>query len=168
MDSHILCPGCGLLLPARNLRIPDRYNASGECADLYNQLSVHTLSQNDTFFIHQLAVDSYGAQHSGGITKPITTAYALIGLCLAVEHHYTGRQVQKIHTKIPKQQWKKLTPPKQTGTITVAYTLEATTDAERDILIHEWAKSVWESWAEYHYFIRNMTMECIGNFNIFS
>ncbi|MBI3233116.1 MAG: serine/threonine protein kinase [Bacteroidetes bacterium] len=169
MDSNIftICPGCGIKLPNKKLPYHERYNASGECAALYDQLSYFTISQHDVFFIHQLAVDSYGAQHSGGVTKDITTFYALIGLCLAVEHNFTGRQVQMVHMKIPKQKWEKLSPMKQNFSITVATVLEADIGEARNILIKKWANSVWESWSEYHEFIRQRTKEYSKNFTRF-
>ena len=165
--NFTICPGCGVHLIDKHLPPHQRYNASGECAELYNQLSGYTMSVGDTFFIHQLAVDSYGAQHSGGVTKDITTFYALIGLCLAVEHNFSGRQVQLVHMKIPKQKWEKLNPPKQSASITVATVLEADTDDKRDELIRAWAKSVWESWAEYHELIKKKAKEYTRDFSLF-
>jgi len=138
-----------------------RFNSSDECFELFGQLSALTLSQGDTDFIHQLAVDSYEAQHSGGITKDITTAYGLIGLCLAVEHNYTGRQVQNVHMNLLKQIWPKLNPPKVTGTMTVLDVLRARSISQREKFLNEWAKSVWESWIEYHDWVRQIVMEAI-------
>ncbi len=82
-DIKIICPGCGLNLPKKNISLSESYNASGECNELFNQLCGYTLSQNNTNFIHQYIVDAYGAQHAGGLTKSIRVAFSLIGLCLA-------------------------------------------------------------------------------------
>ncbi|MEJ7672821.1 MAG: DUF5946 family protein [Chitinophagaceae bacterium] len=102
----VICSGCGLKLPKQNIAASERYNASGECENLFNQLSGYTLSQNDIEFIHQYIVDAYGAQHAGGITKNIRVIFSLIGLYLAVEHNYTGREVQLVHMKMAKQNGK--------------------------------------------------------------
>ncbi len=158
--NFITCPGCGLKLVSKYLAPGDRYNASGECLELYAEVSYYTLSANDVYFIHQLAVDTFGAQHSGGVTKNITSAFALIGLCLFVEHNYTGRQIQKVHMLIPKQNWDKIDPPEKVRlkTITVASILKADSDAARETAIKKWAKSVWNSWNEHHDTIRRITM----------
>jgi hypothetical protein len=75
----VTCPGCGVVLADRNLGMHERYHATGACWQLCGELSAYHLSILDTTFIHQLVTDVYGAQHSGGITKNITTAFSLIG-----------------------------------------------------------------------------------------
>ncbi len=161
IEDLVTCPGCGLQLPNKNIENSDIHNASGECNELFSQLSGYTLSQNNIYFIHQHIVDAYGAQHAGGITKNITINFSLIGLCLAVEHNYTGRQVQLVHMKIPKQNWETLEPPEQSSIIKVANVLNANSNLQRDFMIKSWAKSVWESWAGYHELIRQKATEYI-------
>ena len=157
----IVCSGCSLKLPNKNLGPSHSYNASGECNELFNELSGYTLSQVKTNFIHQFVVDAYGAQHAGKPTKNIRVAFSLIGLCLAVEHNYTGRQVQLVHMKIPKQQWETLESPKENSNITVADVLNADSDLNKHSMIKNWARSVWESWSLYHQWIREKTSELI-------
>jgi hypothetical protein len=48
-------------------------------------------------FNQQYCVDAYGTQHTGGRAKAITTVFALVGLYLAIEHNFTGKQVQYAH-----------------------------------------------------------------------
>ena len=60
------CPGCG----SRSSALSDeasnpQVNASPECQRLCHELSLYTLSHGDAFFIHQVAVDAYAAQHAG-------------------------------------------------------------------------------------------------------
>jgi hypothetical protein len=82
---------------------PDgRLNASGECWQVFLDLQCYTVSKQDPGFIHQHVVDAYAAQHAGGLTRPIAVAFGLIGLYLALEKGYTGREVQKAHMKIAK------------------------------------------------------------------
>jgi hypothetical protein len=96
-----ICPGCGLVLPDRHLDPPDRFNASGECWQLFSDLSCYTVSKQDPEFIHQYVVDAYEAQHVGGKTRNITVIFGLIGLYLALEKGYTGKQVQCSHADCP-------------------------------------------------------------------
>lgn len=79
------CSGCGLYLPAAAAAYTDRYNASAGCYQLYGELAAWTIAQGYADFIHQLAVDAYGAQHAGPRSPPIATTFALIGLSLALE-----------------------------------------------------------------------------------
>lgn len=154
----ITCPGCGLKLTNQHLTISNNYNASAECNELFNTLSGYTLSLNNTNFIHQYVVDAYGAQHAGGITKNIRVMFSLIGLCLAAEHNYTGRQVQLVHMKIRKQQWETLQLPRQKALITIADIIHANGKEGKIIMIKNWVKSVWDSWSLYHDLIRQQTL----------
>ena len=102
-------------------RPPDRLNASGECLQVFSDLQCYTVAKQDPAFIHQHAVDAYEAQHAGGATRNITVAFGLIGLYLALEKGYTGRQVQLAHMSIAKtrKNWPRLEPPDQPAFLTV-------------------------------------------------
>lgn len=69
--------------------------------DLVPRTLALRLSHGDAFFIHQVAVDAYAAQHAGPASKTITIAFALIGLCLLLERGYTGKAVQRAHMHSP-------------------------------------------------------------------
>jgi hypothetical protein len=97
-----VCPGCGLILPREHCDPPNHFNASGECWQLFSDLSWYTIAKQDTEFIHQHAVGSYETQHAGEPTRNITVAFGLIGLYLALEKGYTGKQVQRAHMQIAK------------------------------------------------------------------
>jgi len=45
--------------------------ASGECWQLFSDLSCYTVAKQDEEFIHQYVVDTYEAQHAGGKTRNI-------------------------------------------------------------------------------------------------
>lgn len=156
-ENNIICPGCKLHLAYQQLAPSERYNASGECLDLFNQLADRTFAFQHPDFHHQLSVDAYGAQHADGVSRNIITAYALIGLYLALEKNYTGRQVQHVHSIIPKQSWEKLEPPATTGTLTVQDVLKATTEEELYAAMKKWAQAVWDSWSAHHAFIKEKT-----------
>lgn len=156
-ENNIICPGCKLHLAYQQLAPSERYNASGECLELFNQLSARTFAFQHPDFHHQLSVDAYGAQHAGGVSRNITTAYALIGLYLALEKNYTGRQVQHIHSIIPRQSWEKLTPPDPAGALTVADVLKATTEEELYGAMKKWGQSVWDSWQAQHAWVKEKT-----------
>jgi hypothetical protein len=158
-ERLIECPGCLLRLPDRHLNPDDRFNASGECRELYYEITYYTLSKNDASFIHQHVVDAYAAQHSGERTRNITTVFALIGLYLTTERRYTGKQVQQAHMKIAKvhKDWPRLEQPARPAELTVMDVLLADTDEKKDAVIRRWSESVWESWEHQHARIRETT-----------
>ncbi|AZN39092.1 DUF5946 family protein [Paenibacillus albus] len=147
-QSIVKCPGCGLLLPNQYFAEPTRFHASGECNELFNQLSFYTTSHGKPEFIHQLALDCYGAQHSGGVTKSITTAFSLIGLYLVEEQGFTGKQVQQVHMALGRSQssWPELTPPRMSAPVTVQDVLNTEAGEARDAMIRAWVSAVWATW----------------------
>src|SRR4051812_2273690 len=121
------CAACGVEAPGED---------GARCLALYHQLSVHTLSDRDPTFPHQLAVDAYAAQHAGPETKPITTAFALIGLYLVCERGFTGRQAQRAHMFLGRrrQEWPRFDPPAERGAVTVGDVLAAGNDQRHEAL----------------------------------
>lgn len=145
-----VCPGCGLRLPSVGLPLDSDLNASGECRQLYWQLSADTLSRGDPAFIHQYAVDAYAAQHAGGPSWPITTAFALVGVYLACERGFSGRDVQRAHMLLArrKQDWPRFPKPEEPGALTVRDVLQSSPGAQWDQELRGWACAVWAIWHE--------------------
>ncbi len=152
----ITCPGCGLTLESDIHTMDDKFNASSlalsvverGCRGIYDELTAFTLTLGDKDFIHQLAVDTYAAQHIGPNTKPITTAFALIGLYLYFEKGYTGKQVQRAHMEIAKvrRQYPVLAPPKEKSWLPVRDVLPGLTKENYKARLDAWGRSVWGAW----------------------
>ena len=158
-DAFVVCPGCGLRLPRLKDGVTNpKMNASYECQRLCHELSLYTLSHGDAFFLHQVAVDAYAAQHAGPASKPITVAFALIGLCLLLERDYTGKAVQRAHMRFAKRskQWPSFDPPARRGNVTVADVLRAVPGSQRDTAIMRWATSAWAAWEQAHPAVRSL------------
>jgi len=159
----VTCPGCGVVLADRKLGMHERYHATGECWQLCGELSAYHLSILDITFIHQLVTDVYGAQHSGGITKNITTAFSLIGLYLTLEQGYSGWQVQQAHMELAAQrkEWPRLEPPSQMGRLNVLDVLLADEGSERQEQLWEWAREVWQSWQQSHEWVKTTVRQML-------
>ncbi len=80
--------------------------------------------------------------------KPIRLAFSLIGLYLHIERGFTGREVQLAHMKLArkKQDWPVFAIPQHRGAVSAADVLAAPI-GDRDSMIHEWCRSVWQSFA---------------------
>jgi len=140
MNQTRRCPACGAAVD----------DVDG-CLGLYHALSVQTLSDRDPTFPHQLAVDAYAAQHAGAAAKPITTAFALIGLYLVCARGFSGREAQRAHMFLGRrrQEWPRFEPPADVGAVTVADVLAAG-EGGRDAALRRWATSVWNAWRAEH------------------
>ncbi|HHI81456.1 MAG TPA: hypothetical protein ENK02_15955 [Planctomycetes bacterium] len=115
-----------------------------------DELFHYTLAHDGSSFIHQNAVDAISAQTAKETEKPIQLAFALVGLYLHVEKHWTGREVQVVHMKLGrrKRKWPVYSLPETRGKITVKDVMAAPPGPERDGMIHRWCHSVWEAFSE--------------------
>jgi hypothetical protein len=116
--------------------------------DAYNELSYYTLSHPDPKFIHQHVVDALGAQEPSPMDKPIRLVFSLVGLHLYVERGFNGREVQLVHGQLGRrnQTWPAIAIPENRGAITIVSVL-ASSLAERDSMIHQWCRSVWDAYS---------------------
>jgi hypothetical protein len=155
----VACPGCGLQLDNQHFTPSAGYHASAECYQKYSELSSYTIGKQDIHFMHQHAVDTYAAQHSGNGMKNITTAFSLIGLYFAIEHGYNGRQVQRVHTLLARKKyaWAALQPPEKSAySLTVCDVLKEQPGESRDRMLRNWMYDVWECWGHQHDWVKNI------------
>jgi len=157
--SLLRCPGCGLSLKRSAEPLPQPlFHSSAECWQRYAHLAAWTLSLNDASFPHQHAVDCYEAQHIGPEAKPITAVFALVGICLALEHGVSGREAQLAHRALgtPKRDWPRLEPTTTRFDRTVEDVLRAAPGRERLAALQDWMRATWSGWEHEHERIRGI------------
>jgi Family of unknown function (DUF5946) len=117
---------------------------------LFDELSFYTLAQPREEFIHQLAIDTFTAQHATEATKPIAVVFALLGLYLHAERAFTGLQIQRVHMQLAplRLPWPVLPLPARHADLTVADVLAAQPGPERDAAIRRWCVAEWQVWTE--------------------
>ena len=160
-DVPVQCPACGLVLPSSGAVGYKRLWSSPECSELYGRLSAYTLSLADPSLPHQHATDAYAAQHASVHSKPITTVFALIGLHLACDRQYTGKQVQRAHQLLARRRhdWPLLTLPAYRGRLTVQDVMRAPPGPPRLAALLDWCGSVWEAWAQERSTVEKLVAE---------
>lgn len=116
--------------------------------EAYDVLSAYTLTLHDATFVHQHIVDAFAAQNAHADSKPITTAFALIGLYLHVERGYSGKQVQQAHMRLARKRkrWPRFDLPAHRGDVTAADVLSVPPGDARLQAIAAWCVAVWEAW----------------------
>jgi hypothetical protein len=168
MSGSTTCQGCGLQLPASGVPWDRRRNASPECWQLYGEVQGFELRHLELVRdFQQLTVDAYAAQHGprdgGGDVPPISVAYALVGLHLALDRGASGIEVRTAHQWMgkPDPSWPRLPTPERTGGMTVfdvaaagAMTGSVTGHAEA---VRAWATAVWQAWAAQHTMVAALT-----------
>ena len=118
----------------------------------YHALCYYTLDHPDPSFIHQYVVDAFAAQHADHDTKPITLAFALIGLYLHLERGYSGKAVQRAHMQLARRrkEWPTFNLPESRGALTVDDVMNVPPGVERNATIEKWCASVWDAYRESH------------------
>ncbi|MCL5947252.1 MAG: DUF5946 family protein [Chloroflexi bacterium] len=155
------CPSCGLKLLSQSIEPPLGYRASSECYRKFRELTFYTLSKQDTDFLHQHAIEAYAAQHYGREMKSITITFALIGLYFAVDHHYSGRQVQRVHMLLGRQkhQWEAHNLPlypSSSYSLTAGDVLQEQPGEHRDAVLRAWMGAVWQCWKDQHDWVKGV------------
>lgn len=139
---------------------------SDRLEEAHNELLVYTLehASHDPSFIHQIAVDTWAAQHANKNSKQIGIAFALIGLYLHIEKGFSGKQVQEAHMYLAKKRknWPEFNPPNKRGDITVIDVMSTSPGKNRDEMIKKWSISVWGAWKESHKKIENLIQKEMG------
>lgn len=168
MEKLIVCPGCGAAINSNSSALDKAFNASACCRSLYFELSYFTISLGDTYFIHQLIVDAYAAQHLSNRVKPITAAFALVGLYLVWERGYSGKEVQNMHTELARgsKVWPQFQIPKEKEWLTVQEVSQSPED-EKEEMIKSWSKSVWEVWKTEKDSIAKLLYQHLEVWNLF-
>ena len=115
--------------------------------EAYDELYCYAVSHSGPDFILQHVVDAFGAQEASSADKPIRLVFSLVGLYLHVERGFTGREVQLAHMKLgrDKREWPLVSIPENRGEISAENVLAASA-SDRDAMIHEWCRSVWQAY----------------------
>ena len=135
-----------------NLPAGSAFPASPECWQEFGQLTAYNLQQSSDDFGHQVAVDSYAAQHPGPPAKRVTLWFALAGLYLALEEGWTGRQVQVAHQRLARldKVGPDLDHPVVPRGMTVGDVMAANAGDDRNTALINWARVVWKAWSPCH------------------
>jgi len=131
--------------------------ASAACHALYGEVAGYE-SQHlvELGRWHQLLVDAYAAQHAGERTPLIGTAFALIGLHLALDEGWDGLQVRDAHQRLAaaSDAWPRFELPRARGDLTIFDIAMARTPEEHVERLRTWAAAVWSAWADAHEVVR--------------
>lgn len=103
-------------------------------------------------FYQQHFYDAYQAEFAGPETKPITLAFALAGLYLAVERGADGRRVQRAHGELAQR--KELVPKVSYRHAEVGFGVEQAAADPSDDSLSRWCRSVWAGYLDQQQVVR--------------
>ena len=104
--------------------------------------------------LHQLRVDTYAAQHAGDDMPAINTAFALIGLHLALDEGCSGIEVRDAHQRLARRRrtWPTFPRPApgRAPHMTILDIANAGSADAHIAAVERWARTVWEDWRAQH------------------
>ena len=117
---------------------------------LFDELSFYTLGRPRSEFLHQLAIDTFTAQHASEATKPMSVVFAVLGLYLHAERGFSGLRIQRVHMQLAPRHlaWPMLSLPSRHADLTVADVLATEPGPERDAMIRRWCVAEWQVWTD--------------------
>ncbi len=152
--QEIACPGCGLSMPAGNVPAYDGYYYnSSECWAVYTELLGAEFSNALLFGqVHQMTVDTYAVQHTGGRHPDKSIDIHLTGLHLmlnqGVRPPYVARHLQALAVAVGT--WPHFEPPSETGSMTVFDVALCDETGDHIAAVEKWARQLWDAWSPHH------------------
>lgn len=144
-----ICPDCGSVVSG----------GRDGCRNMFEEIIAREFSDYRYGRVHRLTVDAYSMQHPDAYMRSGKSFAAhLTGVCAAIEFadpHELNRAVQAWASRNP-QIDKPDHIPERRGSLTVAY-IHSSPDAETHVgRVGEWARDVWNAWAEHHDLAREL------------
>jgi Family of unknown function (DUF5946) len=152
--KEIVCPGCGLAMPQREGASCHTYfNCSPECWSVFTE--VLAAEFNNAFLfgrVHQLTVDAYATQHSGGKHPDKSLDIHLCGLHLVLQRGVAPTSVPPLLQQLASnvREWPHFSPPSRKLTMTVLDIALSSSVEDHISNVRSWANLVWQSWDEVH------------------
>ena len=137
------CPSCGAIVPG----------GRPGCLKLFEEVLVRDYSDFRYGRSHRLLVDTYSLQHAAEYMRSGKSFAAhLTGICAALEYD----NAREINSAV--QQWlngpraieKPALMPPSRYSLTIAEIHAAADPESHHELVQQWARSVWEAWADCH------------------
>ena len=148
------CPGCGLRMPrSSKSNYAGYYHASEECWSVYTEVLGDEYSNAFLFGrVHQVTVDTYAVQHSGGPHPDKSMDVHLTGLYLVMERDMRPTDVPPILQRLAAavETWPHFTPPAYAGPLTVFDVAMSSSLEEHIDTVRKWGRQVWNAWSHQH------------------
>lgn len=158
MSVLTACPGCGVCLPDVDGTTHSYLNASAACWALYGEVLAREYGDPERFIVHQLTVDAYAVQHSGGSDPRAMRSLALhlMTLCLFIERGADPSAGPVLHKRlVGRYPPELLDPPLPNGGLNVTHVHQAASLSEHVEGVWAWARDVWQAWSPHHDTIRS-------------
>lgn len=155
---------CGQVAGGQPELVPT-ISASQACLAIYHDVVGFEMDHVDLLGdLHQVTVDTYGAQHPLAPTPSIRIYYGLVGLLLTLEYGWSGARVRHLHRSMgkPASWWPKINAPDFRGHLTISHVansgLKSMNPKGHRQALFESGLAVWTSWQSQHEIIKMFSM----------
>lgn len=151
------CPGCGVVLTARQGPTHPYMTSSPACWSAYGELLAAQFNDPERIRFHQLVVDTYAVQHPGDDDPRAVRSVGihLMTLCMFLEHGTDPAMGPRLHSRMvarPVFHW--LNPPDQRGRLTCLDVPTGGPASAARASVYAWARHAWASWAIHQNTVR--------------
>jgi hypothetical protein len=136
--------------------------SSPSCWAAYGQVLAREYQDPAYSPLNRLSVDAYAAQHPG---VDVPQARNSVGIHLSRLHLILecGWPIERANDAMlvitgKKMPFPWLTPPANRGSLSVKHVLAAAGQQEHLKAVEQWARSVWQAWAEHHATVREWVL----------
>lgn len=138
------------------------------CLKLFEEVIAREFGDYRYGRVHRLTVDAYSLQHPDVYMRSGKSFAAhLTGMCAALESR-DAQEAQDVNRTV--QKWLSTNPkigkpdiPERRGRLTVAH-VHAAADADEHVgRVREWARDVWDAWAEHRELARRLIAEAAAH-----
>jgi hypothetical protein len=134
--------------------------SSPGCWAAYGELLAREYQDAAYAPLHRLSVDAYAVQHPGvdGPQARNSVGIHLSRLCLILDRGWPINRANNAMLDITarKKSYPWLTPPAIRGSLSVKHVLATSEATGHGKAVEQWARSVWQAWAEYHATVRDL------------
>jgi uncharacterized protein DUF5946 len=130
---------------------------SPACWAAYGELLAAQYNDPERMRFHQLVVDTYAVQHSGGDDPRAVRSVGihLMTLCLFLEHGTDPALGTRLHRcMVERPVFHRLRPPEQRGCLTCLDVPTSGPASTARSSVYAWAQHTWDAWAVHHDTVR--------------
>jgi hypothetical protein len=136
--------------------------ADGECDRLFHEVGMRLQDDLTLLAFRTQLVDAYCCQHEPYIRSAKSFAAHLAGLCLSLEHGQSGPGASVLISRWLNgrgpQGLSRPDVPIPRAAVTIADVAGAKSAAELQVLVRQFAESVWAAWTSQHDLARHWTL----------
>ena len=163
-DTKQCCPGCGGAFTVMNGSVHKYMSASPACWHAYGNLLAAEYESPELMLVHNLSVDCYAVQHSGGDDRRARQSVIvhLVRLYVLLENITAPDRVNTVMQSLAsaRRDWPRLQGPSPfTKTVADIYPYAGT--AHHADMVKDWAQTTWADWANVHDYIEKICAAAI-------